>query len=414
MPIRTPSLFASLPLLPLLALAACSSSAGDGTPTGSGTGATSTSSLASTTSTAGATTAGTGGTTTGGTGGASAGTGGTSSGTGGMPFTPGQPITAPADTWTWVPFDNAFCANGKSTGIGVNLSSTGSRALIYFEGGGACWSELTCYTLMTASYFTGYGESDFQTEASDTTYLAMPGGFFDRTSATNPFKDYSYVYIPYCTGDVFSGNNVVTYGSNTAHFVGYTNVTAFLERIVPTFPTADRVILAGSSAGGFGASFNWWQTQQAFGSVRVDLIDDSGTPMPADIEADGYGEANDRTAWNLAATLPPACTACKQSLVGLLGFYNQQYPDHRATLLSYIADSTLPSFFGVSEAQFEQGLNEDISMYFTASSPFKAFTVNASGHVLWFDPQLTTGGVTLQQFITQMVTDDAAWASAHP
>ena len=38
------------------------------------------------------------------------------------------------------------------------------------------------------------------------------------------------------------------------------------------------------------------------------------------------------------------------------------------------------------------------------------------GHVLWFSPTLAdaaTGGVTVQTFITQMVTDDTAWTSVH-
>jgi hypothetical protein len=50
-------------------------------------------------------------------------------------------------------------------------------------------------------------------------------------------------------------------------------MAAYLKRIVPTFPDPSRVILSGSSAGGYGALANWWQTQQAFGDVRVDLID---------------------------------------------------------------------------------------------------------------------------------------------
>jgi Pectinacetylesterase len=350
-----------------------------------------------------------------------AGAGGDGAGGTGGQFTPGQPITATDQEWTWVPFDNAFCANGKSTGIGVNLSSASSRVLIYLEGGGACWNEVTCYTLMTATNFAGgYGEADFESESKDTGYLAEPGGFFDRTAAANPFKDYSYVYVPYCTGDIHAGNAVTTYGDGPAHFVGFKNMTAYLERLVTTFPKADRVILSGSSAGGFGAAYNWWQTQQAFGATRVDLLDDSGTPMPADIEADGFGEEILRASWNLAATLPPGCTQCKTSLAGLLAFYEQQYPKHSAALLSFVEDSTLPSFFGVTEAQFEMGLAEDISTYFTPTTNFKYFTYsNATtypngGHVLWFTPQLTQGGVTLQQFVTQMVTDDPAWTSVHP
>ncbi|HTQ46108.1 MAG TPA: pectin acetylesterase-family hydrolase, partial [Polyangiaceae bacterium] len=197
----------------------------------------------------------------------------------------GAPITAPADQWTFVPFSNAFCGNGASTGIGINPHAGATRVLVYLEGGGACWSELTCYTTMTAAYFTtGYSAQDFATESTDTTNLAQPGGFFDRTASANPFKDYSFVYVPYCTGDIHAGNNVATYGTNMGHHVGYANMTAYLSRIVPTFPGMQRVVLAGSSAGGYGALFNWWQTQQAFGSVRVDLIDDSGTFLPRDVE----------------------------------------------------------------------------------------------------------------------------------
>jgi hypothetical protein len=33
--------------------------------------------------------------------------------------------------------------------------------------------------------------------------------------------------------------------------------------------------------------------------------------------------------------------------------------------------------------------------------------------VLWFSPTLTTNGVTVQQFVTQMVTDDKSWTSVH-
>jgi Pectinacetylesterase len=398
-----------LPLVALIGLAACSSN------TVTSTGSTTT----------GTTTSGTGGSTT-----TTTGTGGSTTADGGPPpFTAGSPITAPDSAWTWVPFDNAFCGNGTSVGIGVNLSTTSSRVLLYLEGGGACWSDLTCSAAVDVAmdFTTGYTEADFTAESTDTTYLAEPDGFFDRTSASNPFKDYSYVYVPYCTGDIHAGDNVVTYTGGTGHHVGFANMTAFLERIVPTFPTADRVILAGSSAGGFGAAFNWWQTQKAFGSIRVDLIDDSGTPMPPDIEADGSGfgfDANGagetvlRTQWGLAKTFPPGCTGCATRLDALLPFYATAFPNQKATLLSYIDDAVLPTFYGITTAQFVTGLNEELADDFTAKDVnFQYFTVNASGHVLLFTPSLTpstTNTTTLQTFITQMVTDDPAWTSQHP
>jgi hypothetical protein len=269
---------------------------------------------------------------------------------------------------------------------------------------------------MTAVNFTtGYDETAFKAELvtpNSPSGFDEPGGFWDRTAAANPFKDYNWVFVPYCTGDIHAGNNVVTYGTNTAHFVGYTNLTAYLERLVPTFSKADRVILAGSSAGGFGAAVNWLQTQEAFGSIRVDLIDDSGTPMPPDVlPATNPDMPSQRAAWNLAATLPKGCTECATRADATLGFYNTTYPDHRAALLSYTQDTVLPNFYGITTAQFTSGLQEEITTYFTPPSPFKYFTNDAMGHVLWTTPQLTTNSVTLETFLTQMVTDDAAWAS---
>jgi Pectinacetylesterase len=337
-------------------------------------------------------------------------------------FPLGMPITAPANQWTFVPFSDAFCGNGTSTGIGINPSSTGSRVLIYLEGGGACWSDLTCYSLMTASYFTtGYGASDFATESTSASYLAQPGGFFDRSAAANPFKDYSYVYVPYCTGDIHAGNNIATYGTNMGHHVGFANFTHYLSRVVPTFPSADRVILAGSSAGGYGALFNWSQTQQAFGSVRVDLIDDCGPFLTRDVEmmsSQGDVEATWRTQWNLPATFPAGCTGCATSMSAFYGFYASAFPNSRASILDFTQDSTLPSFWGITTAQFTAGLGELIAADVTPAQSFRAFQVAQMNHVLWFDPTLVAGadagGVSVQQFLTAMVTDSSSWQSEGP
>jgi hypothetical protein len=288
-----------------------------------------------------------------------------------------------------------------------------NRVVIYFEGGGACWSDLTCYTTKSAANFAnGYVESNF---TADVPTLEQTNGFFDRNDPTNPFQNYSYVYVPYCTGDIQAGDNVVTYPHSPAggtHFVGHRNVEAFLSRIVPTFPNAERAYMAGSSAGGFGAAFNWWLAQQYFGSVRVDLIDDSGTPMPPDIEAQGIGEVPVRNAWNLAATFPPGCTACQTQLDGILSYGLQQFGTHRATLLSYVQDTVLPTFFQVTTAEFSQGLSEELTNYFKPNTGFQYFTNPGMGHVLWFSPTLQSGaGVTLKSFLTKMVTDDPTWAS---
>ncbi|HSE11437.1 MAG TPA: pectin acetylesterase-family hydrolase, partial [Rudaea sp.] len=267
-------------------------------------------------------------------------------------------ITAAPETWTWVPFDNAYCGDGSTTGIGVNLTSASNRLLIYLQEGGACWDYSTCYLLKTATNFTsGYGSKQFATDATDTSYLAQPGGFFDRSATANPFKDYSYVFVPYCTGDTHSGSNVTTLINKTAHFVGFRNMGAYLERLAVTFPGADRIVLAGSSAGGFGATLNWWQTAQAFPGVRVDMIDDSGAIMLNDVlPSPDTEQAAQRAAWNLAATTPPGCTGCATAFDAIYSFDSAAFPNSRGALLSYQQDDVLYLFYGIALTQFTQGL----------------------------------------------------------
>src|SRR4051812_7393894 len=59
-------------------------------------------------------------------------------------------ISAAPGQWTWVPFGDSRCADGTATGIGVNLAGPTARAIVFLEGGGACWDGFTCETLKTA------------------------------------------------------------------------------------------------------------------------------------------------------------------------------------------------------------------------------------------------------------------------
>lgn len=317
-------------------------------------------------------------------------------------------IVAPLREWTWVPVDGAVCANGTPTGIGVNLG-TSNRVAIFLNGGGACWDATTCYTLGTAANITsGYGATAF---TNDATHL-LNGGFFDRTDAANPFKDDSLVFVPYCTGDVHGGSNPdQVYDGHPTKHVGLINMAKFLQRLVPTFPNATRVILSGSSAGGFGALTNWWQTQQAFGAIRVDLIDDSGPPLPAPYLAPSISSVWS-DAWNLAAAEPAGCTGCATDLDAVFAFYAAQFPDHRAALLSYTQDGIISGFFQISGEEFETGLGV-LTTEILSHDIYRVFYKTGTSHVL-FAPTSEQNGVTLREFVTKMVNDDPSWASVMP
>ena len=202
-----------------------------------------------------------------------------------------------AKTWQFVPIEGAMCRDGSATGIGVNINPDSKNLMIYLEGGGACFNALTC-----AGNPSSFSEASFNacTGSSGGTCAAPSlaaggGGVFSRTDTANPMADWNFVYVPFCTGDVHAGNKLnATVSGVTAkqQFVGYVNMTRYLARLVPTFPSVTKVLLTGVSAGGFGAAANYPQTARAFGSVPVYSLDDSGPPM-----SDPYAASCLQKAW---------------------------------------------------------------------------------------------------------------------
>ena len=161
------------------------------------------------------------------------------------------------------------------------------------------------------------------------------------------------VYVPYCTGDVHAGNApnaTVPQVPGVQQFVGYTNMTKYLSRIVPTFPSVTRVLLTGQSAGGFGAALQYVQTARSFGSVPVDLLDDSG-PLMGNPYLAACLEQSMSTLWGLTNTfIAQDCGSdCNDPGNDLLLYWEhlpKTFPNARFGFVDSTGDSTISSFFG--------------------------------------------------------------------
>ena len=322
----------------------------------------------------------------------------------------GAAITAPSETWTFVAFPDSKCANGTPTGVAVNLSARSNRLLLYLQGGGACWDVGTCFVLNSASHLGDtMGETPVLNEARALPYL------FDRTRADNPFKDASFVYVPYCTGDLHAGTRANVYEAlgqqRTLHHVGGLNVDAYLRRLVPTFASADRVWLAGASAGGYGATLNWWRVQSAFGAVRVDVLSDSG--IPVDTTGDGrFGLM--KAAWGLR--LPPGCTACEAGFSGWLPHYvGLMPPPARYALLAFRQDNVIRAYFGLDLPTFEARFD---ALRAGMGPGQRAWVQDSTQHVVLGQNPIPVldGGVAATAWVQAFAADapDAGWAHAGP
>lgn len=321
----------------------------------------------------------------------------------------GDPIEAPLETWTWVDFPNAVCGNGAPTGIGVNLTDRSDDVMVYFMGGGACWDVNTCFVLNAAvNIQSGYTGANF---ASDPIRTAAG---FDRDAAANPFADMSYVFVPYCTGDVHAGDKVTTYmalgQTREVHHVGAANVAEFLARLAPTFPDAQRVFVSGSSAGGYGAQLNFHRFVAAFPDAEVHVLADSG-PLLQPYGA-RFGEMN--AAWTFQT--PPGCTDCGDGFPQWFDYLVTTYSSSRFGLLTYDSDQTIHLYFGYPAGNsFHDALSVFLDDHFDAVDHAQVFELAGTNHVLLGG--LTTlqapNGTTLSDW-TGAFIDGAGWTSVRP
>ncbi len=324
--------------------------------------------------------------------------GGAPAGGGAAPDAGPTPITAPPDTWTWVDFPESRCASGTPTGLGINPHAGATQLLIFMQGGGSCASGESCWgSDPGAANLDGYDAAKFGVNPQ----LGYP--IFSRTGNTNPFTDWGYVFIPYCTGDLHGGtlerDLVYDGGTVPTYFWGGTDLALFLPRLTATFPDVTRVVITGGSAGGFGTMLSFDRVADAFGT-RVDLLDDSGPPIVAK-----NGTQNGLLAYWGYQT-PGNCAAPCNSFEKVLDAARQRQPGSRYGFMSFQSDPTISTDYGYSLAEYATLLDDTVNAW-PADGGMRAFIVtNEERHVVMSELLLAPQYLP---WITQMVNDDPAW-----
>ncbi len=144
-----------------------------------------------------------------------------------------------------------------------------NNIVVFFQGGGACWDYMNCVAAPT------YTQE--QTEVLEQFSDDMEGyGLFDQTEKNNPFKDWGFVYIPYCTGDLFWGANDANYYGTTIKHRGFVNFQAVLNYLENNTNYPGKVFVTGSSAGSYGATLAFPYIKQSFKWSNVYLLGDAG------------------------------------------------------------------------------------------------------------------------------------------
>ena len=142
-----------------------------------------------------------------------------------------EQVTAPSD---------CMCADGSPYSYWIHRADP-NKVVFYLQGGGACFDASTC-AFDSKSYRVNLGPAD------DPNGLST--GIFDFTDTRNPLAGYSFVFAPYCTGDVHIGNASHEYGPQLmVQHKGAVDASTALRDLAAQFPDTTQLVVTGESAG---------------------------------------------------------------------------------------------------------------------------------------------------------------------
>lgn len=197
----------------------------------------------------------------------------------------GPEVPAEYEKWLKVEVPGTVCGNGSQYKFFVNYKEGAKDLLIMLEPGGACWDYASCNgdTDLGAAHPDGIEDNQLGPAGQSASLSPLI-----RRDLEGPTKDFNLVFLPYCTGDVHTGNNVITYKDPEGvgpdlefHHAGHTNVLKASEWMANQFPELDRLFVTGCSAGGAGALINYYFLRSKIEAKRGYLMNDAGPIYPS-------------------------------------------------------------------------------------------------------------------------------------
>ena len=204
----------------------------------------------------------------------------------------------------------AVCGNGSPYKVFVNRVPNTRSTLIDMEGGGACWDYASCSGqsgIRGARNPNGVPDNYMDLLGNPGASLVSP--FVVRLHPYNSVKtqNWNMVYVPYCTGDVYSGDKVAVYadpsGQNAPlvwHHNGLRNARAVIAWLRNNVPRPTQLLSTGCSAGGIGSLNNYAHLRRDLAPTRAFLLNDSGPAFSAPVG----GSATSYPSVHLHTTIP--------------------------------------------------------------------------------------------------------------
>ncbi len=226
-------------------------------------------------------------------------------------------VSAPRGSYVQVVLDEEVwgtrCGDGSPYAFQIRLAPEGNpleNVLIALEGGGVCVFEDDCDAI---------GADLFEAQSDP----APTAGIMSTDPGVSPFANWTKVFMPYCTQDVFFGGGSTSDFTPSVHRFGAINLRAAMRYVRDLLwqelaatdpegyhPEVPSVMFGGFSAGAFGTLYNYhwvlddlqWKHTAAFPDAGLGL--DTGTaasiatlgafvlPDESPATPNGWGSAN--------------------------------------------------------------------------------------------------------------------------
>jgi hypothetical protein len=240
------------------------------------------------------------------------------------------------------PADGPMCMRGATFGASVRETDS-EDLLIFLQGGGACWS---AFCLAVTAAPDGIPRTDLL-----------------RREERNPLNGWDALYVPYCDGSLFAGDRDVDEdgdGAPDRFHRGLANLSAALSVGHERFPRPRRIVLAGSSGGGYGTILAAFLVRYVWPDVRLDVLNDAGIGVARDDEPSYLDTLiDDFGAREFIPADCPECTA-RGHIVGLVRYLLDRDPDLRVAAISSWNDYVISEvFLGTTPAAFQVALERE-------------------------------------------------------
>ncbi len=211
-----------------------------------------------------------------------------------------------AAEWTQHAAEDCRCADGSPYHYWTRAGDP-AKVVLYLQGGGACFDAATC-AFDSGLYRTNAGSA----RAVGHNTSEPPTGIFDFDNPDNPFREWSFVFVPYCTGDFHLGTRSHSYGGGLeVDHHGFSNAEKGLSHLLANHAEATEVFVAGSSAGAAPAPLFAGLVADALPQASVSALGDAagGYPSSPDFNLSvdrAWGSLGSKPDWPAAAGLGAA------------------------------------------------------------------------------------------------------------